>query len=83
MKTTTMYNETAAKKIQSKTTSEVIATFILSGKMIEAGHPDSNLYTVRGWLMDELERRDPEAFDRWLSVDGFPTDESLYNYYPC
>jgi hypothetical protein len=56
---------------------------VLSGKMIEAGHPDSNLYTVRGWLMDELERRDPEAFDRWLSVDGFPTDESLYDYYPC
>lgn len=22
--------------------------------------------TVRGWIMDELEKRDPEAFDKWL-----------------
>ena len=24
---------------------------------------------VRGWLMDELEARDPEGFDRWLDSD--------------
>lgn len=29
--------------------------------------------TVRGWVMDELERRDPEAFEAWLdSEDGSP-----------
>lgn len=29
--------------------------------------------TVRGWVMDELERRDPEAFAEWLdSEDGSP-----------
>ena len=22
--------------------------------------------TVRGWIMDELEKRDPEAFEAWL-----------------
>lgn len=24
--------------------------------------------TVRGWLMDELEARNPEAFDAWLEA---------------
>lgn len=29
--------------------------------------------TVRGWVMDELERRDPEAFMAWMdSEDGSP-----------
>ena len=27
------------------------------------------LAITRGWLMDELERRDPEAFARWLDND--------------
>ena len=35
--------------------------------------------TVRGWLMDELESRNPEAFDKWLDSDE-PTDESLREY---
>ncbi len=24
---------------------------------------------VRGWLMDELEARDPEGFDRWMDSE--------------
>lgn len=24
---------------------------------------------VRGWIMDELEKRDAEAFDRWINSD--------------
>ena len=34
--------------------------------------------TVRGWLMDEIERRFPEAFDKWL--DGDAEDETLRSY---
>jgi hypothetical protein len=26
--------------------------------------------TVRGWIMDELERRNPAAFARWIDEDG-------------
>lgn len=29
----------------------------------------SNVYTVRGWLMDELQKRDPFAFDNWMESD--------------
>ena len=25
--------------------------------------------TVRGWIMDELEKRDAEAFNRWLDCE--------------
>ena len=38
---------------------------------------DKDVYTVRGWLMDELEKRNPEAYERWL--DGYT--ESPREYY--
>lgn len=30
---------------------------------------DAEVPTVRGWMMDEMERRDPSAFEAWLSGD--------------
>ena len=36
------------------------------------------IYTVRGWLMDELESRNPEAFNKWL--DDYAEDETLREY---
>ena len=39
---------------------------------------DPNIYRVRGWLMDEIEKRCPEGFDRWLETEN--TDESLREY---
>ena len=74
----------ATAKLQAMTTRQLIDTFIVSGIQIEAGHHDSNLYTVRGWLMDELERRDPAAFDAWMESDESLEDEAtLYNYFTC
>lgn len=35
---------------------------------------------VRGWIMDELEERDSEAFDKWLDLD-YPDNESLKKLY--
>jgi hypothetical protein len=49
--------------------------------MIDAG-TDPEMYTVRGWLLDELERRDPEAMDAFLESDDFE-DEALYKYFAC
>lgn len=31
---------------------------------------DHNIPAVRGWLMDEIERRFPEAFEKWLDSDA-------------
>lgn len=35
--------------------------------------------TVRGWLMDEIERRNPDGFDAWLDQDS-PEDQGLRRY---
>lgn len=34
--------------------------------------------TVRGWLMDELESRNPAAFEKWLDSDA--EDSTLKDY---
>lgn len=36
------------------------------------------IYTVRGWLMDEFEERFPEEFNAWLESDAL--DEELKYY---
>lgn len=39
---------------------------------------DENIPTVRGWLMDELEKRNPEALGKWLDSDA--EDDKLREY---
>ena len=39
---------------------------------------DENTPTVRGWIMDEIEKRNPEAFNEWLEGDA--EDASLRKY---
>ena len=40
---------------------------------------DSAVYEVRGWLMDEIARREPEGFNAWLDSED-PRDEDLKDY---
>lgn len=40
---------------------------------------DKLIYTVRGWLMDEIERRNPEGFSEWLDSDN-AADSELRKY---
>ena len=32
---------------------------------------DKDIPTVRGWIMDEFERRCPEGFDAWMDSDDY------------
>ena len=80
MKYFTIENANAAAIIERMTTRQPIGTFIMTGIQIDAGHPDTNIYTVRGWLMAELERRNPEAFDAWLDSETCD-DEDLQKYF--
>lgn len=64
----------------------LIDDFIHTGKMIDglrAAH-DSNLVAeyimVRGWIMDELEARNQDAYEAWL-MSSDNTDESIRKYY--
>ena len=38
--------------------------------------PWENVVTVRGWLMVEIERREPEAFNEWLEMKA-PEDTDI------
>lgn len=61
--------------VKSMSTKKLIETFIETGKI-----NNENMPTVRGWLMDELEARNPEAFDAWMDSEAC-ADEDLPKYY--
>lgn len=44
---------------------------------LNANNPEVPI--VRGWLMDEIERRNPEGFDAWLEQDA-PEDTDLRRF---
>lgn len=69
--------------VQEKHAREILSNETL-GNLLDEWELTTNIRTaecamVRGWLMDELESRNPEAFDKWLDQDA-PTDESLREY---
>lgn len=45
---------------------------------LTTNNPNEYIPVVRGWLMDELESRHPETFDKWL--DGDAEDADLRKY---
>lgn len=67
--------------IRSRSTSALIQDIITTGKAIETLKKDVNpdMFTVRGWLFDELESRNPDAFNAWIDSDA--DDDSLPLYF--
>lgn len=66
-------------------TAKVMKTFerMTTEKLLEiwettTDSTDENISTVRGWLMDAIEQRNPAAFDKWLDEDA--EDENLRRY---
>ncbi len=57
----TKAEEKARFLIACRTMKQLIEDF----EMTETNN-DQYIYIVRGWIMDELEKRDPEAFDKWI-----------------
>lgn len=76
MTTTTPIPEKARKMLSERPTRVLIDDFILTNYK-----SDPEIYTVRGWIMDELERRDPDAYSTW--IDLWASDEELYKLYHC
>ena len=66
--------EKAAQMLRNRPLKALISEFIMTGAM-----NDPHIPTVRGWYMDELERRNPEAYEAWL--DSPARDEDLYKYF--
>lgn len=56
------------------TTKELVEQFELTTDNNEEG-----IFEVRGWLMDAIEERNPEGFDKWIEVE-FCEDKDLRNF---
>jgi hypothetical protein len=54
----------ARKFIAGQTTERLITQFELTDLT-----DSKEVYMVRGWLMDELEKRNPEAFWKWVDSE--------------
>lgn len=59
--------------LEKMSTEKLVELFCLTTNM-----QDENIPTVRGWLMDEIEKRNPEGFDKWLDEDA--EDANLGKY---
>lgn len=78
-----MKNTKAAEMLKNRTTTQLIDDLILAGVQMDAtkdAETYTNLATVRGWIMDELKDRNPEAYDAWLD-DETAEDRDLRKYY--
>lgn len=60
--------------IKSMSLEKLIELFELTENM-----NDENIPTVRGWLMDEIESRNPDGFGAWIESD-FPEDKDLKKF---
>lgn len=40
---------------------------------------EDGVFAVRGWLMDEIEKRNPKGFNEWLDLED-PEDKELRKY---
>lgn len=56
--------QTARNILKGQSTERLVEQFELT----ETSN-DKDIYIVRGWLMDELQNRDAEAFDLWIDSD--------------
>ena len=65
--------EKAREMLSNATLADLLDEWELTSKI-----DSPEIYTVRGWLMDEIESRNPEAFNKWLDSDA--EDETLREY---
>lgn len=67
----------AEKKARELISNQPLADLLDEWEMTSnSNYPE--VATVRGWLMDEFESRNPEAFNEWM--DGEAEDETLRDY---
>ena len=80
--------EKAAIMLSSRSTRDLIHDLEMSGIMMDVAHElhkpyDPQLPTVRGWIMDEIQRRDPEGYEAWIMQDDYPEDIDLLKFIRC
>ena len=71
----TIHSAKAEALLRTRTTSQLVLDFLAT-----TNNWDPEIPIVRGWIMDELERRNPEAFEAWLDGDDI-SDEAILLYF--
>ena len=71
VKTVSEAEQVARDRIAGRKTDDLIRDFIMTNLLF-----DPHIPTIRGWIMDELEKRNPEAFKAWIMQDE-PDDRQL------
>jgi hypothetical protein len=66
----------ARRMIAALPISQLVESFELT-----SGRHGEEIPTVRGWLLDELEKRDPAAFETWMLDDDPQVADSPRNYF--
>lgn len=67
MTKTTTAERMARKMIESRTTESLCEMFEATNNT--SGEKIMEEAMVRGWIMDELKKRDAEAYDRWMDCE--------------
>lgn len=73
-RTIEMLESIAKKNLESRTLEQLVDMFEETTKINE-----EEVYSVRGWLMDEIEKRNQIGFNKWLDLEE-PEDEELRKY---
>lgn len=64
-----MTREQADEKARAAMATRTMEQLLCCWDLTEVMPLSQEVATTRGWLMEEFERRDPAAFDRWMDND--------------
>ena len=83
--TATTKTKNQIKKMNAQTATKISGMFLTmtTAQLVEAfnateGNNAKEIPTVRGWIMDELEKRNPAAFMAWIDGDAFKGPEFYF-----
>lgn len=60
---------TAEKNARARLADRTTEQLVMDWELTEALPMTPELPIVRGWIMDEFQRRNPEAYDEWCDDD--------------
>ncbi|MDY4856512.1 MAG: hypothetical protein SO155_10905 [Candidatus Ventricola sp.] len=69
---------TAEKKARARLAARTTEQLVLDWELTEALPMTPELPIVRGWLMDEFQRRNPEAYEAWSDDDDLDVSPRKY-----
>lgn len=72
---------TAVNSIKSLSLKTLCESYELTNRTTDDTEDSYSVATVRGWLMDELERRNPEKFLEWLETEDIELMDSPSKFF--